>query len=446
MAAHMSERNRQTGQELDRIFMQRKQRENETAHVEEQIEVIHRAIQKRINDMEPGKLRAYNELIVRQKELQDRLLACEQRLNNVNGSIRTYESDDKANALRREYLSLERELQGLRKDGAALTEELDIASLSDLKEASQRFVARVNNLKQGTKGLEERAGQLREEISTTRRTLEDMSSAATDGENTAEDLAKYELLQKRDQEMSMFIDNFDSTRASVMEEQKAVQYMVVALLEHIGKGLEETTQLPSASAMGEMESARAFKEKNLNTAQRTMESLAAERKKREKELEMLRSSEPKLMNELSNLREAMGKMWSEMEEFQDLDRMRREFNTTKQFLVDLKSSYLKRRDTMRQQIQSVSVEFESLKKQLNANEIARELDDTEKRLKHYERSIFELREFVETKTRETDYEGVKANCLHVLDALNAAYIKDCQQMASGGGNSGMYNAQAKGGW
>lgn len=33
MALHMAEKNRQAGQDLDRIFMQRKQREQETAQV-----------------------------------------------------------------------------------------------------------------------------------------------------------------------------------------------------------------------------------------------------------------------------------------------------------------------------------------------------------------------------------------------------------------------------
>jgi hypothetical protein len=44
----------------------------------------------------------------------------------------------------------------------------------------------------------------------------------------------------------------------------------VALLEHIGKSLEDTTSLPSQEMHLEMESAKSFKEKNLATAQRTM--------------------------------------------------------------------------------------------------------------------------------------------------------------------------------
>jgi hypothetical protein len=40
----------------------------------------------------------------------------ENRLNEINTRIRHYESDDKANALRKDYLSLEKQCAGLKKD------------------------------------------------------------------------------------------------------------------------------------------------------------------------------------------------------------------------------------------------------------------------------------------------------------------------------------------
>ena len=61
--------------------------------------------------------------------------------------------------------------------------------------------------------------------------------------------------------------------------------------------------------------------------------------------------------------------------------MRREFDSTMSKLQELKQSYIKRRDTMRQQIQGVSVEYEGLKKSIGSNETAKEIDETEKRLK-----------------------------------------------------------------
>eukprot|EP00981_Chlorochromonas_danica_P002751 scaffold537_cov180-Ochromonas_danica.AAC.56 len=431
MALHMSEKNRQAGQELDRIFMARKQREQETAQLEEQIENIQGAIQKRINDLDPNRLRAYNELLMRQKDLQDRLMQSEARLNAVNNQVRAYESDDKSSSIRKEFVSLEKAFQSLHKDADSLQEELDIANM-DPKEAHTRFVSRINNFKQGAKGMEEKASQLREEIAGLRRHLDDLATSAMAGEQgSAEDAEKYELLVKRDQEMTAFIDAFEETSANIIREQKEAQFMVVALLEHIGKGLEDSHNMPSQEMRGEMESAKQFKEKNLVTAQKTMESLAAEKKKREKELEMLRSSEPKLRNELTSLRDGMQRMRLEMEDLQDLDRIRRDFDETKSRLLKLKADYTKRRETMRQQIQSISIEHESLKKALQGNEIARDLEDTEKRLKHYERGIFELKEFVDSKSRETDYEQVKGLCLKLVDQINVVNIRAAQLPSPG---------------
>lgn len=43
---------------------------------------------------------------------------------------------------------------------------------------------------------------------------------------------------------------------------------------------------------------------------------------------MLRSSEPKLMSEVSNLRQAMSRMREEMEQFKDIDGLKRAFDST----------------------------------------------------------------------------------------------------------------------
>jgi hypothetical protein len=83
-----------------------------------------------------------------------------------------------------------------------------------------------------------------------------------------------------------------------------------------------------------MEDAKAFKERNLATAQkycplppspllssltvccvfvlRTMESLQMEKTKREKELNQIRQSEPKLIREIAGLKESMMRMNEEM--------------------------------------------------------------------------------------------------------------------------------------
>lgn len=81
-----------------------------------------------------------------------------------------------------------------------------------------------------------------------------------------------------------------------------------------------------------------------------MKQLLVERAKRERELELLRHSEPAITAELADLRGKMARMRGEMEAFGDIDRMRREHDATMQRLGELKQTYIKRRDTMRQQV------------------------------------------------------------------------------------------------
>jgi intraflagellar transport protein 74 len=430
---HMAEKNRQTGQELDRVFMQRKNRESDTAQIEEQIESIYKTIQNRINDLEPDKLKTYNDLHDRQRELADKCVHNENKLQEINNRIRNLESDDKSGAHRKEFANLERVYQSLKKDATSLQEELDIASL-DPKEAHTEFVNRVNNFKADTKALTDKCNSLREENTLARRSLDEMDNTDQDDDG---DQAKYELLVQRDKEMTAFMDKFDDTRNALIAEQGQIKEMNVALLEHISKGIEDSNSMPSQDIMNEMDSTKSFKERNLATQKQTLEDLQVQKKKREKELELMEQSEPKMANDLEEYKSRMTSMKQEMKEFEDIKGLREAFEGTKQQLVELRMSYQKRRDAMRQQVQAASVEHEAAKRALTNNDTARELDDTEKRLKHYERTIFEIKEFVTNKSKETDFDAVKGQCLKVLEALNLESIRKAQNAPS------MNQAQAK---
>lgn len=95
--------------------------------------------------------------------------------------------------------------------------------------------------------------QLREEISAAKKALEDMDSVT---EEDAGEAAKYDLLVKRDMEMTAFIEGFDATRAGILAEQQTAQDTIVLLLEDISKGLEDGAAMPSVEAHAEMEEAK----------------------------------------------------------------------------------------------------------------------------------------------------------------------------------------------
>ena len=86
----------------------------------------------------------------------------------------------------------------------SIQEELEISNLPP-KEAHSKFVERVNSHRQNATAIGERIVGLTDENERLRRMIEQ-------ADNTEEDqseAAKYELLQKRDQDMTAFIDKFD---------------------------------------------------------------------------------------------------------------------------------------------------------------------------------------------------------------------------------------------
>ena len=66
----------------------------------------------------------------------------------------------------------------------------------------------------------------------------------------------------------------------------------------------------------------------------------------------------------------MSRMLADIEEFKDVDGLRRRFEQTQQTLQEQRRSYIKRRDAMRQQVQAISAEHEHVKRTLNNNDTA----------------------------------------------------------------------------
>jgi predicted RNase H-like nuclease (RuvC/YqgF family) len=98
----------------------------------------------------------------------------------------------------------------------------------------------------------------KDEIERLRKTLSELENSV---EDDSEEGKKYELLQKRDQEMTSFMDSFDESRSGILREQEELKSVIVALLEHISKGIDESTNMPSRDALGEMKDAKSFKQK-----------------------------------------------------------------------------------------------------------------------------------------------------------------------------------------
>ena len=112
--------------------------------------------------------------------------------------------------------------------------------------------------------------------------------------------------------MTAFIEKFEATKQADLEEQKNVEAMVVALLQHMSKDTEREHNLPDKNTVQDMREDLTFKERQMETSKTTQDRLEAELSKRNQELEKINTLDSKITVELSSLTTKMKSMRSDM--------------------------------------------------------------------------------------------------------------------------------------
>eukprot|EP00520_Triparma_pacifica_P000984 CAMPEP_0118662112 /NCGR_PEP_ID=MMETSP0785-20121206/16645_1 /TAXON_ID=91992 /ORGANISM="Bolidomonas pacifica, Strain CCMP 1866" /LENGTH=557 /DNA_ID=CAMNT_0006555609 /DNA_START=46 /DNA_END=1716 /DNA_ORIENTATION=+ len=404
-------RNRNEAAEIDKVFLMKQQREKGTQDLEHQISQVHMAAEAKIKQLEPAKLQAYERLIQESQKLQQEGMQREQELEQMRHKIHELESAVRGTGMREEYNSEERRANRIRKDLAQLEEDMEIAQM-DPKDAHARLLDKVKEDNRKTTELENRSKEIDDEMKKGKRQIMELQNDLQErerGDKTKNDSHKYEKLFQRDNEMTSFLSNFDKQKGETVKDQERTRQTIVALLEHISSGIGSTEDMPSQERLEEMKDEVSFKTRQLETSQQTMARLQEQRAKRIEEMEKINKLDEKIGVELTQLKEKMETMKTEMKEFEDIEGLRNRATFTKDELEKLREKYMTRRGAIKQQVAALSAQVDANKKALLMNETSKNLTSLEQKLRHYEQNIFSLKEYVETKGRETDFETLKVD-------------------------------------
>ncbi|GMH77967.1 hypothetical protein TL16_g10678 [Triparma laevis f. inornata] len=423
--ANLEARNRNEAAEIDKVFLMKEQRNQGTQELEMQIGQVHQQAEAKIKQLEPAKLREYEELIQRSQGLHQEGQMREQELDKMRHKIHELEAIVRGSGMREEYNAEERKVQRLRKDVAVLEEDMGIAQM-DPKDAHARLLDKVKEDNRKTTELESRCKEIDAEMRKCKRQHQELQTDLEDREKgnvNKNDSHKYELLFQRDAEMSEFLQNYDSQRDETLKDQEATKQTIVALLEHISSGIGSSEEMPSAERLEEMKDEVSFKTKQLETSQQTMARLQQQRAKRIQEMQKINTLDQKIGIELEQLNGKMVSMKDEMKGFEDIEGLRGRATFTKDELEKLREKYIARRGAIKQQVAGLSAQVDATKKTLSMNETSKNLTSLELKLRHYEQNIFVMKEYVETKGRETDFESLKTDVMKMCGNLNEKAVE-----------------------
>jgi intraflagellar transport protein 74 len=135
---------------------------------------------------------------------------------------------------------------------------------------------------------------------------------------------KFVELVERGRDMNRFIHNYPQTMDAVKQYLAAAQRRVLDALVATARELESAQDLPTVDNWKQMQTDLAYKERQMQDAQATMQKLQAEVLQRKRECQDLKNVDQKIEEEIHVSSQKMQEMEAEMPRFADVDTVREE--------------------------------------------------------------------------------------------------------------------------
>jgi len=235
---------------------------------------------------------------------------------------------------------------------------------------------------------------------------------------------RYEILHKRDQEMTQFMENFEETKASEMKQVEQLESTIVTLLGYMSKSISKSTALPSKSDVSNMKGDLAYTKGLVEDSENTFARVKIELEQRNNDLDKINTLEGKIEKENKNMDEKLKNMQDEMEnKFPKIDQIKGEYENEKKRLFDLKKQLTNIKPGLTKYMTYYAMEYDTGKNQLLQNDIYKQLNGLEKKMATNESQIYSLRQFIEAKGVESNYMSTLSACMSVVNELNTEIVK-----------------------
>uniref|UniRef100_A0A673ALU0 Intraflagellar transport 74 n=1 Tax=Sphaeramia orbicularis TaxID=375764 RepID=A0A673ALU0_9TELE len=190
------------------------------------------------------------------------------------------------------------------------------------------------------------------------------------------------------------------------------------------------TNIVTASELKNMQEVLVSKETEVVQSESTTRGLSTESQRLQQDLEKVQQLEGKITGELSTLKERVSTMESELHTYRDLDTLKRSAEEKKKRLQEDRVLLTQRQDSFRQLLEEKNQNYDALKTKLQENETHAQLVNLERKWQHLEQNNFVMKEFIASKSQESDYASVAKNVYQQLAEYNKCLIDSLQSNRS----------------
>ncbi|XP_069007349.1 intraflagellar transport protein 74 homolog [Embiotoca jacksoni] len=416
--------NNSEAESIDSIFTERREREEAIRAIEEEVRREKRVADEVVQSMPATKQEKYFTMTTANEELLQELTVLQEELDLLITRKEDYEAELSHSQIKQEVVRLHGTLSALEAKRDAM--EAEDKSLGSPQEEREKLFKQVKEDNQEIASMERQLVEIRDR---TRQITEEIRHLEQDSEAAqGECQQKYKELKRKEEEIDRFLESFEESRSQEQEKMTQTHENIVSLLEHCSRNMLRLRQVDTVTAteLRNMQEVLVSKETEVVQSESTARGLNTESQRLQQDLEKVQQLEGKITGELSTLKERVGTMEAELHTYRDLDALRDTAEDKKKRLQENRVSLTQRRDSFRQLLEEMNQKYEALKSKLTENETHAQLTNLERKWQHLEQNNFVMKEFIASKSQESDFASVAKNVSQQVAEYNKSLIESLQ--------------------
>ncbi|XP_053150764.1 intraflagellar transport protein 74 homolog [Hemicordylus capensis] len=416
--------NDREAQSIDIIFTERQAKEKLIQAVEDEIQQEKQAAEDIIKNMSEEDQTKYMETKMANEKLLQELCALQQELDAVNMKEQALESEIAHSQVKQEALQLYEKLHRLEEHRDQMIAE--DKNMGSPQEERERLLKQVKEDNQEIAGMERQLTDIKEKINHLNEGIRQLDMDLE--EHQGEKNMKYKELKKREESIDDFLESFEESKIQELERKALIEANIVAFLEHSSRDVNRMKQISSVTnqELKILQEDLTFKSSEMQKSQSTAKNLGTDSQRLRMDLQKMDLLEGKMCDELASLKEKIEQMTKDLELYNNVPALKTAGEEKKKKLQEEKETLSKRRNAFKKMMEHLNKEYEDLKLQLQENETHSQLTNLERKWQHHEQNNFVMKEFIATKTQESDYRPIMKNVTKQIGEYNKTLIEALQ--------------------
>uniref|UniRef100_A0A452RGD1 Intraflagellar transport 74 n=1 Tax=Ursus americanus TaxID=9643 RepID=A0A452RGD1_URSAM len=399
-------------------------KEKQIRSVEEEVEQEKQAADGIIKNMSPEKQVKYIEMKTTNEKLLQELDTLQQQLDSLNMKKESLEAEMAHSQVKQEAVLLHEKLYELESHRDQMIAEDKI--MGSPMEERERLLKQVKEDNQEIASMERQLTDIKEKLN---QFNEEIRQLDMDLEEHQGDFSGIFIIFSSYCQSAAFIETFDETKNRELERKAQIEANIVSLLELNSGNLKFAISSITNQELKMMQDDLNFKSTEMQKSQSTARNLTSDSQRLQLDLQKMELLESKMTEEQHSLKSKIKQMTTDLETYNDLPALKSSGEEKKKKLHEERTVLTTRRNAFKKITEKLNVEYETLKTQLQENETHSQLTNLERKWQHHEQNNFVMKEFIATKSQESDYQSIMKNVTKQIAEYNKSIVDALHSMS-----------------